>query len=440
LGAAAVAAQVVAYAVLLHLRPAAVRPHAQDVVLECVCVPLWLCAVCALRLLSPGGGHTRAGRWGVVAVTALLQATALSASPTTSDDDYRYMWDAKVQLAGVDPYRYPPEATQLTGLRDDFLFPDADAAHCAHAIPHGCTVINRPQVHTVYPPVAQGAFDAVRLVSWGGRGGHLPLQLAAALGVLLTTALLLRRGVPPWRTALFAWSPLAVLDYGNNAHIDWLAIVLCVFALGARRARVAGAACGAAIAVKLYPVLVLPSLMRRSWTAGIAAAALVVLVYLPHVLAVGRAVIGYLPGYLHEEDYLSGNRLQVLGLALPHPADSVAGVAIVAAACVWAWRVADDAVRSATLVVGVAVCVFTPAYGWYAGLLLALVALSGSLVWLPAAVAGDVAYVTRAGWLVWPIACGLAVMLAAARGRVKPTKLRAPARHASSATSPAAAP
>ena len=38
-------------------------------------------------------------------------------------------------------------------------------------------------------------------------------------------------------------------------------------------------------------------------------------VYLPHVIAVGGAVIGYLPGYLTEEGYGTGRRFQLLGLA-----------------------------------------------------------------------------------------------------------------------------
>ena len=39
-------------------------------------------------------------------------------------------------------------------------------------MPGGCTLINRPSVHTIYPPVAQVAFDAARLLSFGGHGGQ----------------------------------------------------------------------------------------------------------------------------------------------------------------------------------------------------------------------------------------------------------------------------
>jgi hypothetical protein len=35
------------------------------------------------------------------------------------------------------------------------------------------TAINRPTVHMIYPPVAGGAFAAIRVVSFGGHGQHL---------------------------------------------------------------------------------------------------------------------------------------------------------------------------------------------------------------------------------------------------------------------------
>ena len=47
------------------------------------------------------------------------------------------------------------------------------------------------------------------------------------------------------------------------------------------------------------------------------------------------------------------------------------------------------------MVVGVAFLVATPAYGWYAGLLLALCVLSRRLEWLPVAFAPCIVYLLR---------------------------------------------
>ncbi len=58
-----------------------------------------------------------------------VQLTAVSAPPRNSDDLYRYIWDGRVQAAGIDPYEYVPAARQLTGLRNEFLW-HPEATYC----------------------------------------------------------------------------------------------------------------------------------------------------------------------------------------------------------------------------------------------------------------------------------------------------------------------
>ena len=101
---------------------------------------------------------------------------------------------------------------------------------CVHPLPRGCTAINRPNVRTIYPPVAEAAFDATR-ISPVARGFLFPYQLIAALGAMAVSLLLIRRGLPGWQVALWAWCPVTVIEFGNNAHIDWLAALFAVLAL-----------------------------------------------------------------------------------------------------------------------------------------------------------------------------------------------------------------
>ncbi|HEV7203953.1 MAG TPA: glycosyltransferase 87 family protein [Jatrophihabitans sp.] len=410
------AAETAAYGALIRRTDV---PHAQRLML--IATPLWVLAVWLLsRCRLSARGFTVV----VLGASAVLHLVALTGRPSTSDDDYRYLWDGKVQLAGIDPYRDPPSSPALAGLREAALF--GAPGHCQHAFPGGCTSINRPTVRTIYPPVAEGAFTLVRVLSFGGQGEHLPLQLAAVLGSLVIGWLLLRwasaRG-RPWLAAVWAWCPIVVVEYANNAHIDWLAVLLVVLALAtsaARRPGLAGALVGAAIAVKLYPALVLPALMRRHPFAAVGSAlGLVVLVYVPHVVAVGSAVIGYLPGYLKEENYSSGKRLLLLGEVLPHPADTIVGVVIVGAVALWAWLRAapEHPERSAVVVVGVAFAVFTPSYGWYTGLLVALVAMTGAVEWTPLAFAAVGAYLVHADHdtLIYAFAAAAVALIAGLR-------------------------
>ena len=372
----------------------------------------------------------------ILAGAAVLQIVALTHGPTTSDDAYRYVWDGRVQFSGTDPYAYPPVSAHLAHLRDGSLFLPP-RAHCQWPIPDGCSLINRPTVRTIYPPVAQLVFDAGHAASFGGHGGVRVFQVLAALGVLGVTALLLRAARraerPLWPVAIWAWSPLVVLEYGNNGHIDWAAVVMSLACLElARRNRPGwtGLLLAAATLTKLYPALIGPAVLkRRPWLVLAVAAGAVVVSYVPHVLAAGTDVIGYLPGYLHEEGYNSGTRLLLLGVVLPHPIDTVVGLLLIAAAAVWCWRRSDPAApeRTAVVLVGVAFLVTTPSYGWYAGLLLALAVLARRLEWVPVALAPTFVYllhaeVTKASWpgsTVYAVAGALTLLGVLARqGRV----------------------
>lgn len=389
--------QVAALVRVLHGPPL----HHHTLWLQCVTLPLYAMAVV---LLASAELAPRQAVGLVLGVAAVLYFVALTVQPLSSDDDYRYAWDAKVQLAGIDPYRYAPDAPQLAFLRDAFLFPDLPRCHW----PLGdgaCSAINRPDVHTVYPPVAQAAFTIVRLASFGGHGNHLPMQTAGALGALAIGLLIARRtrmaGRPVWQVAVWAWCPITVLELSNGAHVDWLAVLLGVLALdagAARRPGLAGVLAGAATAVKLYPALLLPALMRRRPVLVLGSAvATVAASYLPHLLAVGGDVVGFFPGYLREESYSSGGRFLLLGAVLPSGLSTVAAVLVLAATAWWVLRRTDpDAPEhGAVVMVGVALLVTTPQYGWYAMLLLALVALTGAIEWLPVVVAPTLFYLVQ---------------------------------------------
>src|SRR5947207_7417737 len=52
-----------------------------------------------------------------------LRVYALLFDPLLSSDIYRYIWDGKVQAAGINPYRYFPAHEGLAFLRDGTIFP-----------------------------------------------------------------------------------------------------------------------------------------------------------------------------------------------------------------------------------------------------------------------------------------------------------------------------
>jgi len=352
-----------------------------------------LAAWCLLRL------PRRVAVPAAIAGGILLQVLAFTAAPQTTDDFYRYAWDGRVQAAGIDPYRYAPTDPALAGLRDPWLFP----LHCRSQRPV-CTRLNHPADRTIYPPVAEAYFLGVHALSPAG-SRHKPLQLAAAALAILTSLALvvvLRGHGDPRQVVLWAWCPTVVLEAGNNAHVDVLGALLVVVALGLvsrRRAGAGGALLGLAVAVKLLPVLVGPAVLRRRGGTVVLAAVVAFLIgYLPHLLAVQSRVLGFLPGYLHQEGYGGSGRFALLRLVLP---DTVAPYAAVAVLAVVAWVALrtsnpDAPWRSALLMVGAAFLVIGPSYPWYALLLVALVALAGRTEWLAVGAAAYPAYLVGA--------------------------------------------
>ncbi|HSE38288.1 MAG TPA: hypothetical protein VLG74_13375, partial [Blastocatellia bacterium] len=49
----------------------------------------------------------------------LFRLSIIFFPPYLSDDIYRYIWDGRVQAAGVNPYRYIPAEEPLAQLRDE---------------------------------------------------------------------------------------------------------------------------------------------------------------------------------------------------------------------------------------------------------------------------------------------------------------------------------
>ncbi|TDD22198.1 DUF2029 domain-containing protein [Kribbella turkmenica] len=358
---------------------------------------------------------------GIVGVAAVCQVPGLTAAPITSTDAYRYVWDGRVQLSGTSPYAHVPLDDALARLRDPVLFPGLSpqdssgvtgpprvprdpAALAALSADDSRTRINRARVPTIYPPVAQAYFTAVAFFTpWSA--GTFGLQLvAAALAVgvtaLLATELRRRNRDPRW-AVLWAWSPVVALEAGSAAHVDVLAAGLVVAAVvtAARRSPViTGLLLGVAASVKLLPLLLLPaftSVRRRGATTPLVAVGTFAATYVPHVLAVGTLVLGFLPGYLGQEGFADGSsRSAILALVLPADARQVATAVLAIAVAMLAIRRHQQEPIAVTCcwLYGAALLLTTPTYPWYGLPLIALAVLAGRIEWLAVPLASYLAY------------------------------------------------
>jgi len=209
----------------------------------------WLAYACGALVTA----HLRARFTVVVILTVgvLSRMLLLPALPSLSTDAYRYVWDARVSSAGIDPYAYAPVAPEVAGLRDTNIYPR----------------LNHSTWRTVYPPVAQAFFRAVyRLAPDNVVAMKLALGIAELLA-LATLALLLRTlDIPLGRLTIYAWNPLLLVEIWGSGHLDALVLVTvtaAALASARRRDGIAATLLGIGTLVKLYPAVLLLLLPGR---------------------------------------------------------------------------------------------------------------------------------------------------------------------------------
>ncbi len=118
--------------------------------------------------------------WVIFTVAVVLRLVLLLLDPLLSTDIYRYVWDGRVQAAGINPYRYIPADPALAALRDAAIYPNINRADYAV---------------TIYPPVAQLFFLAVTRLGENVTVMRLGFLVCEAVTVTMIALLLRRLGL-----------------------------------------------------------------------------------------------------------------------------------------------------------------------------------------------------------------------------------------------------
>ena len=318
----------------------------------------------------------------ILATAALMRLGALAAPVYLSDDVYRYIWDGRVQAAGINPYRYIPTDMHLAPLRDQAVFPNINRNNYAP---------------TIYPPVAQMLFFAASRLDETVLAIKLVLVAIEAIGIGALFVVLRTVGALRGNILLYAWHPLPVWEIAGSGHIDAAVVAFVALALAAavtgRRAW-SGAALAAGTLVKFFPLVLLPALWRPiksnlgDWHWLSAFIVVIIAAYLPY-LGVGARMLGFLPAYMAEENLTSGRGfwfLDVIGRAVSVPVMVYLGVAAAVMTGLAVGGLRRPADPSASLpwatALGMAAMLFaSPHYAWYFVWLLPLLCVAP---WWPA--------------------------------------------------------
>lgn len=334
--------------------------------------------------------------WLLLGVALLSRAALLPSNLIQESDCYRYVLDGMATINGVNPYRHAPERI-LIDARDqmgDTL--DTPAARLLIAR------VSFPELPTIYPPLAQGAFAlGAALTPWDWRGQRWVFTGLDFIIVLVLIQALRVLGKPVAWAALYAWNPLILKEITNSTHLDSLValMIVCLTALFAIRATrltlrvaaMAGLLFAAAVLAKIYPLILAPiavALLARSYqpfrtTAAFGfCAVLAIAVGAGLFLSVGwDRITESLDVYARNWEVNAGAFSVISSITPWGRAVSLATTGFVAIAL--AWRVfsgADDAIADNVILAIQATLLawflFLPAaFPWYAASLLAVSAL-----------------------------------------------------------------
>ena len=337
---------------------------------------------------------------GLVVVGIGLVARCAFAGHEPSNDVYRYLWEGRVQLHGVNPYSTPPADPSLTHLRDA-----------------GFEKINHPEWTAIYGPAAEGVFAAIALL-WPTVLAWKLVVLLADLGViLLLIRLLIARGQSPLWVVGYAWNPLVLWSFAGAAHLEvmvTLALVAALLSLERDRAVLAGLALGLGVLVKATIIVALPVLFLPRWRPRALAAFmfLVVVGYLPYAGA-GGGLFASLTRFGAEMRFndlaglVSGGPLGPVGRL-------VIGLAVVSLVMVWLWRRRPNPVDGATMLVGASILIMPTVHPWYGAPLAACNSSTRTVAWFVLTVSLVLALEAEAleavttewaepGWIRWAV-------------------------------------
>ncbi len=276
----------------------------------------WLAYACGALVTA----HIRARVTVIVilAVAALSRLVLLQASPSLSTDAYRYVWDARMSSAGIDPYAYPPVAPEVAALRDTDIYPR----------------LNHPTWRTVYPPVAQAFFLAIyRLAPDSVLAMKLALGVAELLALAALALLLRTLDMPLGRLTIYAWNPLLLVEVWGSAHLDalvLLAVVAAALASARRRNGIAAVLLGIGSLVKLYPAVLLLVLPGRRRLPAYALFGAVVVAGTIVTGGLGRWPIATIARYVSDEYFNPGLVRTFVNEPLPVLAATAAWLVLVA--------------------------------------------------------------------------------------------------------------
>jgi alpha-1,6-mannosyltransferase len=187
----------------------------------------------------------------IIVVLLLFKILFINIEPIGSDDYYRYIWDGKVHVNGINPYLFSPEDSTLRFLHSELL-PEK---------------VSYLEIKTIYFPVSQWLFATSYLISGENATGLKIFYLLFELLILISLFYFLKRfSIDKKYILIYAALPLITFQFFIDAHID---IVGAAFLIGSitlyyyNKKLLSYVLLGLSISVKPTGLLLIPFLFQN---------------------------------------------------------------------------------------------------------------------------------------------------------------------------------
>ncbi|MEM6515988.1 MAG: glycosyltransferase 87 family protein, partial [Bacteroidota bacterium] len=192
----------------------------------------------------------------LVFVSFAIRVIFLLAIPNLSQDFYRFLWDGRMILEGINPYLFTPES---------FIEANKFPVPQALELYNGMGALNGSHF-TNYPPIKQLCFTVAALFS-----GHSIIGSVVVLRLLIVLAdfgtfffgrkLLKKLNLSESNIFWYILNPFIIIELTGNLHFEGIMIfflVLSLYLLHQKKWMWAGVVFALSISVKLIPLLFLP--------------------------------------------------------------------------------------------------------------------------------------------------------------------------------------
>jgi alpha-1,6-mannosyltransferase len=209
----------------------------------------------------------------LICTGAFFRLILVHAPPSLSTDIYRYVWDGRLTVHGINPFRWSPNDPRLWSMRDHQIW-----------LP-----MEYKPYQTVYMSISQAIFALGNLIFGSNLTGFKFIYTAFDIGNMLLLARLLQKlGQPSWKVVWYAWCPLPIIEIALSGHQDVTGVFffLATFVLfSSERIRLSAITLAASVLTKGFPLLLIPLFARRAgWRYGVLAIVSLIVLGVPQLL------------------------------------------------------------------------------------------------------------------------------------------------------------